>query len=133
VSALPDTGAWRGAARRHGELFAPLDAGARIGLVARAEPSTMLLWEAADAGVEARMAPFVGYGVCGADMLFSADAEALERIGAAVGGELFPVLRAEIRRGALVCYLLRRRCELEERGFDELLEALGFAFMGACR
>jgi hypothetical protein len=46
---------------------------------------------------------------------------------------LFAVLRAGVRSGHIVCYMLKRRCLLEERGFDELLEALGFAFMGACR
>jgi len=133
VSALPDAAAWRDAAARHGELFQALEAGARIGLVARAGQPTMLLWEAGDAGVEARAAPFAGFGACGADILLSADAEALGRIGEAVSGDLFRVLRADIRGGSIVCYLLRRRCDLEARGFDELLEALGFAFMGACR
>jgi hypothetical protein len=46
---------------------------------------------------------------------------------------LFEVLRAGIRSGHIVCYMLKRRCLLEERGLDELLDALGFAFMGACR
>lgn len=133
MSALPDVCAWGGAAARHRELFETLDAGARIGLVARAEPRTMLLWEVGEEGVRARAAPYAGFSGCGADILLSADTDALAHIGAAVGGELFPALRAGIRSGAVVCYLLRRRCDLEARGFDELLEALGFAFMGACR
>jgi hypothetical protein len=29
--------------------------------------------------------------------------------------------------------MLKRRCLLEERGFDDLLDALGFAFMGMRR
>jgi hypothetical protein len=29
--------------------------------------------------------------------------------------------------------MLKRRCVLEERGLEDLLDALGFAFMGACR
>lgn len=52
---------------------------------------------------------------------------------AAVHGALFETLRAGIRSGHIVCYLLKRRCEPEERGFEELLDALGFAFMRACR
>ena len=51
----------------------------------------------------------------------------------AAEGQLFAVLRAGIRSGAVVCYILRRRCDLEARGFEELLDGLGFAFMGACR
>ena len=54
-------------------------------------------------------------------------------VRSAVTGRLFEVLRAGIRSGHVVCYMLKRRCVLEERGLDELLDALGFAFMGACR
>jgi len=93
----------------------------------------MLLWEAGDAGIEARDAPFSGFSACGADIMLAADAQALAQIHAATDGQLFTVLRSGIRSGSVVCYVLRRRCDLEERGFEELLEALGFAFMGACR
>ena len=133
MSALPDPAAWRAAAACHDELFAALGPGARIGLVAREAPATMLLWEAGDAGIEVRDAPFTGFSASGADVLLAADAEALAKICGAADGELFAVLRAGIRSGAVVCYILRRRCDLEARGFEELLDALGFAFMGACR
>jgi hypothetical protein len=133
VSALPAVAAWRGAAACHDELFAALDPGARIGLVARETPASMLLWEVGNAGIEVREAPFPGFSASGADVLLAADADALAKICAAADKQLFEVLRAGIRSGAVVCYILRRRCDLEERGFDELLDALGFAFMGACR
>ena len=42
-------------------VFAALDPGARIGLIAREAPATMLLWEAGDAGIEVRAAPFPGF------------------------------------------------------------------------
>ena len=133
MSALPDAAAWRSAAARHDELFAALDPGARIGLVAREAPATMLLWESGDAGIEVRDAPFPGFSASGADILLAADAEALAQIRGAAEEQLFAVLRAGIRSGAVVCYILRRRCDLEARGFEELLDGLGFAFMGACR
>lgn len=133
MSALPAVAAWEAAAACHDELFAVLDPGARIGLVARETPATMLLWEVGNAGIEVRDAPFPGFSASGADVLLAADAEALAKICAAADKQLFEVLRAGIRSGAVVCYILRRRCDLEERGFDELLDALGFAFMGACR
>ena len=133
MSTLPDPAAWRAAAARHDDLFAALDPGARIGLIARETPATMLLWEAGDAGIEVRDAPFPGFSASGADILLAADAEALAQICGAADGQLFAVLRAGIRSGAVVCYILRRRCDLEARGFEELLDGLGFAFMGACR
>lgn len=133
MSALPEPGAWGSAARFNGELFAALEPGARIGLVAREAPGTMLLWEAGDAGIAVRDAPFTGYSASGVDILLSADAQALAEIRAAGDAQLFAVLRAGIRSGAIICYILSRRCVLEAQGFEELLEALGFAFMGACR
>ena len=133
MSPLPDAVAWGAAAARHDELFAALTPGARVGLVAREAPASMLLWEAGDAGVQARTAPFPGFSDSGADILLSADAAALTAIRHAVDGQLFYVLRAGIRSGDIICYMLSRRCELEVQGFEELLDALGFAFMGACR
>ena len=135
MSTLPDPAAWRAAAACHDELFAALDPGARIGLVAREAPAAMLLWEAGDAGIEVRVrdAPFPGFFASGADILLAADAEALAAICGAADEQLFAVLRAGIRSGAVICYVLRRRCYLEDCGFEDLLEALGFAFMGACR
>lgn len=133
AATLPSTQAWRAAAARHGELFDALDPGARIALLARSAPQAMLLWEVGDAGIDARLAPFGGYAQCGADIALAADDEALAAIGGAVDGALFDTLRSGIRAGHIVTFMLRRRCQLEERGFDELLEALGFVFMGACR
>ena len=135
MSALPAAAAWSAAADCHGELFATLDPGARIGLVAREAPATMLLWEIGDAGIEVRNAPRQLPGIFRERrrILLAADAQALATIRAATGKQLFEVLRAGIRSGAVVCYVLRPRCDLEARGFEELLDALGFAFMGACR
>lgn len=133
AAALPLPTAWQAAARHHADLFDPLDAGARVALIARSAPATMLLWEASDDGLQARTAPFAGYSTCGADIALAADDEALAAVGAAGTAHLFEVLRDGIRSGHIVCYMLRRRCVLEERGYDELLDALGFAFMGACR
>ena len=131
--ALPSPQAWRTAAARHADLFETLDPGARIALVSRSAPDPMLLWEAGEGGIDARSAPFPGYSASGADIALAADDVALAAIAAAVDGALFETLRACIRAGHIVCYVLRRRCQLEERGFEELLDALGYAFMGACR
>jgi len=131
--ALPTTDAWRSAARCHDDLFAPLDPGARIGMLARSAPTHVLVWEAGDRGIDAWIAPFAGYSATGADIVLAADDDSLAKVRAAGDGALFHALRAGIRSGHIVCYMLERRCVLEERGFDELLDALGFAFMGACR
>lgn len=133
TASLPDAVLWRRAAQARPDLFGPLDPGARIALVARAQPSCMLLWQVEAEGPAARIEPFEGYASSGADVAMAADEEALSSIRSASQEELFTVLRAGIRSGHIVCYILRRRCHLEERGYEELLTELGFAFMGACR
>lgn len=133
VDALPAPQAWLAAAAHHDELFAPLDPGVRIALVARAAPAQMLVWEAGDARLDARIEPFTGYAASAADIVLAADDESLLDVRAAPARRLFEVLRAGVRSGHIICYLLKRRCVLEERGLDELLDALGFAFLGACR
>lgn len=133
VAVLPTPEAWLAAAAHHGELFAPLDPGVRIALLARAAPTQMLVWEVYETGLDARIEPFADYAASAADVVLAADDESLTEVRLAVAGRLFEVLRAGIRSGHIVCYTLKRRCVLEEHGLDELLDALGFAFMGACR
>lgn len=130
---LPSCDAWRTAAARHRDRFAPLARGARVGLLARTAPIRMLVWEAGPGGVDARLESFAGYGACNADIVLAAGDAALREIRSTEHARIFDVLRARIRDGDIVCYWLKRRCVLEYRGFDELLDALGFAFMGACR
>ena len=132
-AALPAAEAWRAAAQAHADLFGPLDPGARIALLARSAPTQALLWEAGAGGVGVRTVAFEGYAATGADIVLAADDESLACVRGSSAAGLFEVLRAGIRSGHIVCYQLRRRCVLEERGFEELLDALGFAFMGACR
>ena len=93
----------------------------------------MVVWEAGDAGVDVHVEPFAGYAATRADIVLAADNTSLVKLRAASDAGLFIELRASIRSGHIVCYMLKRRCVLEERGFDEMLDALGFAFMGACR
>jgi hypothetical protein len=124
---------WQAAAAARPDLFGPLDAGSRLALVARVDPQAMLLWQVEEQATVARIEPFTGFSSSRADIAMSADDEALAAIAAASKDNLFELLRAGIRSGHIVCYILRRRCHLEERGFEEVLTELGFAFMGACR
>jgi len=133
AAALPAREAWQAAAQRRPDLFEPLDPGARVALVARSTPSDMLVWQVEEGCVHALLQPFAGYSASGADIALAADDEALAAIAAGREETMFETLRAGIRSGHIVCYILRRRCHLEERGFEELLTELGFAFMGACR
>jgi hypothetical protein len=133
VDRLPTPKAWIAAAAHHGELFAQLRTGVRVALLARAAPTQMLIWEVGDRGVDVRIEPFADYAASGADIVLAADDESLIAVRSAEAGRLFEVLRAGVRSGHIVCYMLKRRCVLEEHGLEDMLDALGFAFMGACR
>jgi len=133
VDRLPSPESWLAAAAKHGELFAQLDSGVRIALLARAAPTQMLVWEVGNRGVDARIEPFADYAASGVDIVLAADDESLVAVRSTEARKLFEVLRAGVRSGHIVCYMLKGRCVLEERGLEELLDALGFAFMGACR
>ena len=133
VDRLPLPEAWLAVAAHHVELFAQLDPGVRIALLARAAPTQMLVWEAGNCGVDARIEPFADYAASGADIVLAADDESLIAVRSADAGRLFDALRAGVRSGHIVCYMLKRRCVLEERGLEDLLDVLGFSFMGACR
>jgi hypothetical protein len=106
------------------------------------------------------MAPFAGYDQPGVDVLLSADEAALVAIRQAVepgdgaalttspndgdrgaagpagpsdhGADLFAVMRGQIREGSLLFFMMRPGGELEALGYEELLEALGFACTGTC-
>ena len=156
-SGLPAVQVWEASAARRADLFAPLEPGARIGLALRESPREVLLWEAGERGITAKVAPFAGYDQPGVDVLLSADEaavaairQAVERGGvaarpnegdgavarpagrAAPGSDLFAVMRRQIREGALLFFMIRPGSELEALGYEELLEALGFACTGTC-
>jgi hypothetical protein len=133
VDRLPSSEAWLAAAAHHGELFEQLCTGVRIALLDRAAPTQMLVWEVGKRGVDVRIEPFADYATSGADIVLAADDESLIAVRSGDAGRLFEVLRAGVRSGHIVCYMLKRRCVLEERGLEDMLDALGFAFMGACR
>ena len=114
-------------------MFEQLCTGVRIALLARAAPTQMLVWEVGNCGIDARIEPFADYATSGADIILAADDESLIAVRTGDAGRLFEVLRAGVRSGHIVCYMLKRRCVLEERGLEDILDALGFAFMGACR
>jgi hypothetical protein len=65
--------------------------------------------------------------------VLAADDESLAQVCLPSPGRCSRCCAPASASGHIVCYMLQRRCVLEERGFDELLDALGFAFMGACR
>lgn len=141
ASSLPvDPAAWHAALARADSLFLPLRPGSRIGLVPEEavlpdgpEGIAMLVWERCADGLCVASEPFGSFETVAADVLIAVDEHGREAIGRALEGDLVAAIRTLLRAGHLLFFARRPRAELEEAGYEELLEALGFAFLGACR
>ncbi len=132
-------------------VFAELVDGARIGFVARTEfaaisgrrlqglvqagaratGAPMLAFEAQDARMSVESARFDGFEQARVDLLFVADDEALGELTAS--GDTLAVIKRAVRRGSVMFYALKPKHELQDAGYEDFLDALGLAFLGACR
>jgi len=131
---------WEAALRARAAVFSGLVPGSRIGLVEEAavgngaEPgSRMLTWKATETGIEVRYGSFPGFEQTDVDILIAADAAALASLRQALQGDVLARMRKLIRAGELLFFARKSRRDLEDAGYDELLDQLGFAFLGACR
>jgi hypothetical protein len=143
--------AWQAMLERHRPQFEELASGSGIGFVPRegsgilpgrraavcraddSEPVAMLTWECREGGMRACVRPFAGFEQAGVDLLFVADEVALDAMRQNLGADALGTMKRLIRRGNLVFYVLRARRELQDAGYEEFLDSLGLAFLGACR
>jgi hypothetical protein len=150
---LADVAGWQRMLDRHGELFTELAPGARIGLLAReatgfapgrqpvgwrdarfaGDGALLLVWQAADGRMLARNERVAGFADAHADFLLLADAASLAEAHAALEGDALGRLKRRIRRGDIMLCTFRTRAQLADSGYEDFLDSLGLAFMGACR
>ncbi|MCL4800110.1 MAG: hypothetical protein KJ025_11030 [Burkholderiales bacterium] len=150
---LADVAGWQRMLDRHAELFAELVAGARIGILPREatgfapgrQPAAwrearfgpagapMLAWEAADGRMRAACERVGGFADALADFLLLADGQSIAEAYAALDGDALGRLKRRIRRGDVMLCTFRTRAELAAAGYEDFLDSLGLAFMGACR
>ncbi len=134
---LPPPAAWQPTIDSNADLFSDLDDGARIGIARRADVNQqgalMVVWEAVDGVLTPKERPFSGYRDAEVDVLLVADDEALETLACRLDGDALPALKQLVRRGNVVCYVLKRRCALIAAGYEDVLDSIGVPFMGACR
>jgi hypothetical protein len=141
--ALP---AWQRMLERHGELFCDMAPGSRIGLMRRngAQPgkraaalfasgAEVLTWERGEDGMRAGRHSCCDPRELRLDLLLVADDEGLEAIAGHIEGDALTVMKKLIRRGNVLFYAMRTKHELEEAGYEDFLDSLGLAFLGACR
>ncbi|TAK49850.1 MAG: hypothetical protein EPO23_01065 [Xanthobacteraceae bacterium] len=138
MSALPEAAAWQPLLDRNGKLFGDLRTGSRIGLARRSDlqrrGAPMIVWEARKGRLHALDQPFAGFDDPSLDVMLVGDDEAVNEVASNLDGDdALPVLKAQVRQGGFVCYLMRVQCDLIEAGYEDVLQSMGVVFMGACR
>lgn len=149
-STFGDLQAWQSMLDASADSFSEMRPGSAVGFVARAgddDPpgidgaapmeadgeGEMLVWEIADGGMRARLRRYPGLREPGVDLLFVAEAAALGAMREAMPADGLAVLKRQIRRGGIMFYVMRTKRELLDAGYEEFLDNLGLAFLGACR
>jgi len=132
-----DLNTWQAMLDRQQEVFSGMLRGARIGIIPKEEFDSLegkiLAWEAQDGRMLADYRPFTGFRNTDVDLLFVADDEAMVTLYEKAGDNAFSQMKELIRRGTILFYVLKTKSELLDMGYEEFLDALGLAFLGACR
>ena len=148
-----DLPAWQAMLDRHEDVFSGMLPGARIGILPRSATGIsagkriaglasasfslpegkMLAWEAVEGGMRAVFSPCTSYADTQSDLLFVADDIALEAIHQTIGGDTFSTMKKMIRSGNIMFFVMKTKYQLQDAGYEDFLDVLGLAFLGACR
>jgi len=132
-----DVTGWQALVVRHARLFDAWIDGAAIGFVPRAAADagagTMLVWARHGNGMQVEQRRFGGFADCAVAVLFVAEPDALEEVHARLHDNALGAMKLQLRRGGMLLYVLAPKTQLLDDGYEDFLEALGLAFMGACR
>jgi len=80
-----------------------------------------------------RNASFRGFADCGVAVLFVAEPGALVAVHAHLHDNALGQMKLQLRQGGMLLYALAPKAQLLDDGYEDFLETLGLAFMGACR
>lgn len=141
--------AWQSMLERYSELFVDMRPGSRIGIVSReasgilpgkhpaglqsAAEVPMLAWQVGDGRIAAHIERFAGMSSTRVDLLLVADADAMASMLDQLDGDMLTAIKRLIRRGSMMFFVFRTKAELQDAGFEDFLDSLGLAFLGACR
>lgn len=147
-----DAAHWQAVVDESEVLFAELCDGARMGLVAQSDFAPpgrrlagfdaavaknagvpMLAFGATNGRIEVTVERFESFDQARLDLLFVADEEACAELAATTPAGTLHVLKRLVRRGSVMFFVFRTRSELQDAGYEDLLDSLGLAFLGACR
>ena len=137
MSCLPDVSALQTILDRDRQAFSGLRSGSRIGIAKRADvvvcDAQMIVLEAQKGRLVAQEQRFGGFADPSLDVMLLGDDEAFDDIAHHLADEGIAALKRQVREGGLACYLMRVQCDLIESGYENFLQSLGAAFLGACR
>jgi hypothetical protein len=150
TSVFGELQAWQAMLDRHAPLFSEILPGSAVGFVPRVgsgiQPGKhvaglmsaggkgeMLTWVMDDHGMRAFYRHYAGFQDARVDLLFVADDDALEAMREAMQGETLSIIKRQIRKGSMMFYVMKTKYQLQDAGYEEFLDSLGLAFLGACR
>lgn len=137
LDAWTDLPAWQALLGRQHRLFEPMVHGAAIGIVPRAAADAgggeMLAWVRGPEGMRVERRPFRGFADCSVGVLFVPEEGALEALHARLDDNPIGAMKLQLRAGSVLLYVIAPKRQLLDDGYEDFLETLGLAFLGACR
>lgn len=137
AAAWADLAGWQTLLAREHRLFEPMLPGASIGIVARAAADAgsgeMLVWRRSAAGMEVAHGPYRGFADCPVGVLFVANPGTLAALHARLADNPLGAMKLQLRAATMLLYVIAPKRQLLDEGYEDFLEALGLAFLGACR
>lgn len=148
-----DLPAWQAMLDGYQELFSEMLPGSRIGILPRSGTSLMagkhlaglansafslpdgkmLAWEVNGTGMRASHHPCRNFQEAQADLLLVADDAALEEIRRTLDSDPLSTIKKMIRCGNILFFVMKTKYQLQDAGYEDFLDTLGLAFLGACR
>ena len=68
-----------------------------------------------------------------ADLLLVPDDAAFEEIRRSLDGDPLSTIKKMIRCGNILFFVMKTKHQLQDAGYEDFLDTLGLAFLGACR
>lgn len=136
-AAWSDPAGWQAMLARHWHLFEPMIENASAGFITREAADRgagrMLVWRRGADAMQVEAQPFTGFADCPVALLFVAEPGALETVHERLRDNPLGALKLQLRSGAILLYVIAPKKQLLDDGYEDFVEALGLAFLGACR
>jgi hypothetical protein len=134
---MPTPASWQPVFDLNAHLFEALEAGRSLAMLDKAT------WDAGNGeALQCRLdgkrmlaqeTTWQGAGKCDADMLFVGLRDSLAQLDQASPEQRFSELKDRIHEGDVLFFVMKTKCTLIDAGWEDFLDSLGLAFMGACR